>query len=87
MISPSGRSATFSDAADGYAKSEGAVALVLKTKSAALRDGNRTLGVVRSSGVMHNGRSQGLVAPNVDAQIALQRMLIEKAGCEASDIE
>lgn len=66
---------------------EGAAALVLKRKSAALRDGDRILAVVRATDVKHDGRSQGLVAPNVKAQIMMQKALLEKAGLEAKDIE
>ena len=55
-----------------YVPSEGAAGLILKTKSAAIRDGDNILAVVRSTDVKHDGRSQGLVAPNVKAQIAMQ---------------
>jgi len=70
-----------------YVPSEGAAGLILKTKSAALRDGDRIIGVVRSTDVKHDGRSQGLVAPNVKAQIAMQIALLEKAGLSPSQIE
>lgn len=70
-----------------YVPSEGAAGLVLKTKRAALRDGDRILGVVRSTITKHDGRSQGLVAPNVKAQIGMQIELLEKAGLSSSEIE
>ena len=70
-----------------YVPSEGAAGLVLKTKRAALRDGNRIIGVVRSTITKHDGRSQGLVAPNVKAQIGMQIELLEKAGIPPSEIE
>ncbi|KAF8962890.1 hypothetical protein BDZ97DRAFT_1920218 [Flammula alnicola] len=87
MASPRSRCATFTNQADGYVPSEGSVAFVLKTKSAALRDGDNILAVVKSTDVMHGGRSQGLVAPNVHTQIALQRSLVAKAGLQPSDID
>ena len=40
------------------------------------------LAVVRSTDVKHDGRSQGLVAPNVQAQIAMQISLFERANLE-----
>ncbi len=70
-----------------YVPSEGAAGLVLKTKKAALRDGDRIIGVVRATVTKHDGRSQGLVAPNVKAQIAMQAELLEKAGLSPSEIE
>ncbi len=68
-------------------RSEGAAGLVLKTKSAALRDGDRILGVVRATITKHDGRSQGLVAPNAKAQIGMQIELLEGAGLSSSEIE
>ncbi|KAK0491177.1 hypothetical protein IW261DRAFT_1324940 [Armillaria novae-zelandiae] len=80
MVSPNGRCATFTTDADGYVPSEGAVAFILKTRSAAVRDNDNILAVIKSTDVSHNGRSQGLVAPNVKAQINLHRSLLRKAG-------
>lgn len=70
-----------------YVPAEGAAAIVLKTKSAAVRDGDRILAFVRATDVKHDGRSQGLVAPNVKAQIMMQKALLEKANFETQDIE
>ena len=70
-----------------YVPSEGAAGLILKTRSAAIRDGDNILGVVRSTDVKHDGRSQGLVAPNVKAQIAMQIALLEKANLAPAEIE
>ena len=87
MASPQGRCATFSSDADGYAPSEGVVAFVIKTRAAALHDGDRILGIIKASSVQHNGRSQGLVAPNVRAQISLQRHLLKKSMLSPSNIQ
>ena len=70
-----------------YVPSEGAAGLILKTRSAAIRDGDNILAVVRSTDVKHDGRSQGLVAPNVKAQIAMQLSLLEKANLDPAEIE
>ena len=70
-----------------YVPSEGAAGLILKTRSAAIRDGDNILAVVRSTDVKHDGRSQGLVAPNVKAQIAMQISLLEKANLAPAEIE
>ena len=87
MSSLHGRCATFSAEADGYVPSEGAMAFIVKSKRAALRDGDNILGIVKSTSVQHNGRSQGLVAPNSKAQVALQHTVLACAGFKAGDIE
>ncbi|KAI5117731.1 hypothetical protein M0805_002076 [Coniferiporia weirii] len=87
MSSLHGRCATFSKDADGYVPSEGAVAFIVKSRRAALRDGDNILGVVRSTAVRHNGRSQGLVAPNSKAQAALTRGVLARAGIEPRDVD
>ncbi|KAF8190662.1 hypothetical protein K438DRAFT_1763113 [Mycena galopus ATCC 62051] len=70
-----------------YVPAEGAVTLILKTKRAALRDGDIILAAVRTTDTNHNGRSQGLVAPNSAAQAALQRSLLVAASMSPSDID
>ncbi|KAK0206705.1 hypothetical protein DFS33DRAFT_1420932, partial [Desarmillaria ectypa] len=80
MVSPNGRCATFTTDADGYVPSEGAVGVILKTRSAAIRDNDNILAAIKSTDVSHNGRSQGLVAPNIKAQTNLHQSLLRKAG-------
>ncbi|KAF4622433.1 hypothetical protein D9613_009459 [Agrocybe pediades] len=87
MTSVNSRCATYTNMADGYVPSEAAAGLILKTRSAALRDGDRIIGVIRSTDVKHDGRSQGLVAPNVKAQIDMQIALLEKAGLTPSQVD
>ena len=70
-----------------YVPSEGVVAFILKTRSAASRDGDSVLAVVKSTETMHGGRSQGPSSPNLNTQIALQESLLEKASLKPSDIE
>ena len=63
------------------------MAFIVKSKRAALRDGDNIIGVVKSTSVQHNGRSQGLVAPNSKAQVALQKTVLAAAGIEPKDVE
>ena len=70
---------SFSNSCTRYFLLEGAAGLILETQSAAICDGDIILAVIRSTEVNHNGRSQGLVAPNVKAQIAMQILLFEKS--------
>ncbi|KAF8900861.1 hypothetical protein CPB84DRAFT_1778561 [Gymnopilus junonius] len=87
MTSVNSRCATYTNMADGYVPAEAAGGLVLKTKSTALRDGDKILAVIKSTDAKSDGRSQGLVAPNVKAQIAMQISLLEKAGFAPSQID
>ncbi|KAF9012766.1 hypothetical protein BDQ17DRAFT_1420105 [Cyathus striatus] len=76
MTSKNSRSATFTNDADGYATSEGVVSLIVKTQS-----------VIKSTDTRHNGRTQGLIAPSVAAQAALQRSVLQLASLEPRDID
>ena len=68
---------------------EGAAGLILKTKSAAIYATATTFSLLLDPDldVKHNGRSQGLVAPNVKAQIAMQISLLDKANLAPTEIE
>ena len=70
MLSPDGQCKTFDAAANGYVRGAGCGAVVLKRLSAAERDGDRVLAVVRGVAVNQDGRSNGLTAPNSLAQQA-----------------
>ncbi len=86
MISPHGRCRTFDAAADGYVRGEGCGLVVLKPLARATADGDRVLGVIRSSAVNQDGRSSGLTAPNRLAQQALLQAALDAGGVNAADI-
>ncbi|MCW8999235.1 MAG: beta-ketoacyl synthase N-terminal-like domain-containing protein, partial [Kangiellaceae bacterium] len=67
-LSPSGRCRSFDDGADGYIRSEGCGAVVLKRLSEAERDGDNILAVIRGTAVNHNGHNGGLTVPSAEAQ-------------------
>ncbi|MFF5207925.1 SDR family NAD(P)-dependent oxidoreductase [Streptosporangium sp. NPDC000396] len=70
---PDGRCKSFDASADGMVRAEGCGVAVLKRLSDAQRDGDRILAVIRSTAVNQDGRSNGLVAPNPEAQEELLR--------------
>ncbi|MFA5910709.1 MAG: beta-ketoacyl synthase N-terminal-like domain-containing protein [Vicinamibacterales bacterium] len=87
MLSPTGRCRPFDAAADGYVRGEGCGLVVLKPLSAARRDGNRVLAVLRGSAVVQDGRSNGLSAPNGEAQRVVIRQALARAGVTAASVE
>ncbi len=86
MLSPTGRCRAFDTHADGFVRSEGAGAVVLKRLGDALREGDRILAVVRGSAVNQDGRSDGLSAPSAEAQEQVYRAALVRAGLDASEI-
>jgi phthiocerol/phenolphthiocerol synthesis type-I polyketide synthase A len=87
VMSPTGRCHTFDASADGYTRAEGCGVVVLKRLSDAVRGGDRVLAVVRGSAVNQDGRSNGLMAPNPAAQVAVLRAACGHAGVEPVDVD
>ncbi|MFC4909024.1 SDR family NAD(P)-dependent oxidoreductase [Actinomadura gamaensis] len=82
-----GHCKAFDASADGMVRAEGCGAVVLKRLSDAQRDGDRVLAVVRGSGVNSDGRSNGLVAPNSEAQKALLHEVYATAGIDTREVD
>ncbi|NED07128.1 polyketide synthase, partial [Streptomyces sp. SID6648] len=60
MLAPDGECKTFDERADGYSRSEGCGAVVLKRLSRAKADGDTVLALVRGTAVRQDGESGGL---------------------------
>jgi acyl transferase domain-containing protein len=86
MLAPDGRCKTFDAAADGYVRSEGCGAVVLKRLSNAIAEGDPILAVIRGSAVNQDGRSGGLTVPNGPAQEALIREALAAAGVAPAEV-
>lgn len=86
-MSPSGQCHAFDAAADGFVRGEGCGVAVLKRLSDAQRDGDRVLAVIRGSAVNQDGRSNGLMAPNPAAQMAVLRSAYTAAGIEPREVD
>ncbi|WP_197522917.1 non-ribosomal peptide synthetase/type I polyketide synthase [Actinokineospora pegani] len=85
-LSPSGRVRSFDDGADGYIRSEGVAAVILKRLSDAERDGDSVLAVITGSAVNHNGRSGGFTVPSGAAQTRVIEDAMAEAGVGIEDV-
>ncbi|WP_225830135.1 type I polyketide synthase [Streptomyces sp. NK08204] len=86
VMSGDGRCKPFDASADGYVRSEGAGVVVLKPLSRALADGDRVYAVIRGGAVNSDGASNGLMAPNPQAQEAVLRAAYARAGVRPADV-
>jgi acyl transferase domain-containing protein/acyl carrier protein len=86
-MSPTGQCHAFDASADGFVRGEGCGVAVLKRLGDAVRDGDPVLAVVRGSAVNQDGRSNGLMAPNPAAQMAVLRTAYASAGIEAGQVD
>src|SRR5271166_3565711 len=86
-MSPTGQCHAFDASADGFVRGEGCGVAVLKRLSDALRDGDRVLAVVCGSAVNQDGRSNGLMAPNPAAQMAVLRTAYANAGVQPHEVD
>ncbi|TYB50686.1 acyltransferase domain-containing protein [Nonomuraea sp. PA05] len=76
-LAPSGRCRTFDASADGIIRAEGCGVLVLTRES--LAEGRRVRAVIRGTAANHDGRTNGLTAPNPRAQADLLRRALADA--------
>ena len=86
-LSPDGRIKAFSSDADGICRAEGGGVFILKRLSEAERDGDEILAVVKGSAVNSDGRSNGMTAPNPDAQVAVLRQAYADAGVDPRQVD
>ncbi|MCX4030126.1 amino acid adenylation domain-containing protein [Endozoicomonas sp. SM1973] len=86
MLSPDGRCKTLDASANGFVRSEGIAGIMLKPLDKALNDGDNVLGVIKGASVNHDGRTNSLRAPNVNAQKELLMSAYQDAGVDPSSI-
>jgi acyl transferase domain-containing protein/acyl carrier protein len=79
-LSPTGHCKTFDADADGIVRSEGAGVVVLKRVAEAIEDGDRIYAVIRGGAINHDGASNGIMAPNGEAQKRVLREAYRNAG-------
>ncbi|MEW1740134.1 polyketide synthase Pks13 [Nocardia beijingensis] len=86
-IAKDGHIKAFSNDADGMVRSEGGGLVVLKRLADAERDGDTIYAVIKGTAVNNDGRSNGLLAPNPDAQAEVLRRAYRDAGIAPSAVD
>lgn len=87
MLAKDGRCKAFDASADGFVRGEGCGVVVLKLLKHAQRDGDRVIGILRSSAVNQDGTSTGFTVPNLQAQKRLLTSALQRARLTPSDID
>lgn len=87
MLSEDGRCKTFDKNANGYVRSEGVAALILKPLPKALKDYDHIYGVIKGSSVNHGGHVTSLTAPNPNAQADLIITACQRANIPIDTIQ
>ncbi|RYP52198.1 hypothetical protein DL768_002589 [Monosporascus sp. mg162] len=82
MLSAKGYSRMWDANVDGYARGEGTAAVVLKTLSQAILDGDHIHCIIRETGLNQDGRTTGITMPSVASQSALIRDVYSRAGLD-----
>lgn len=85
ILSPEGSCKSFDASADGFARAEAITAVYVKPLSAAIRDGNAIRAVIRATGSNSDGKGQGMMAPNGEAQEALMRKVYWDSGLDPAE--
>ncbi|WP_448604522.1 beta-ketoacyl synthase N-terminal-like domain-containing protein, partial [Thermoleptolyngbya sp.] len=87
FMSTSGRCRSFDASADGYVRSEGAGMVLLKPLSQAQADGDPIYAIIRGTAANQDGCSNGMAAPNVDAQERVLRAAYRQAGISPGQVQ
>ncbi len=86
MLSGTGHCHAFDVKADGFVSGEGCVVLLLKRLADAQRDGDRVLGVIRSTAANQDGHTQNIAMPSAEAQAAVYREALKLADVDPATV-
>ncbi|KAI1399900.1 hypothetical protein F4819DRAFT_488127 [Hypoxylon fuscum] len=82
FLSPDSVCWSFDHRANGYARGEGFIGIVLKPLINAIQDGDMIRAIVRSTGTNQDGHTPGLTQPSAELQEKLIRDTYRKAGLD-----
>eukprot|EP00058_Branchiostoma_floridae_P024610 XP_002610100.1 hypothetical protein BRAFLDRAFT_89867 [Branchiostoma floridae] len=86
VLSPDGFSCPFDASANGYVRSEGFGAVLIKPLSDAIRDRDHVYSIIRGSAISDNGFSHSITMPSSSAQEQLMRTTYARFGVPLSDV-
>ena len=86
FLSPSGGCKPFDASADGYCRGEGVAAVVLKSLSTAVEEGDNILGVIVASAVNQNQNDAHITAPCALSQTTLFKKVLGMANTSPSSV-
>jgi len=86
MLSRTGRCYTFDQRADGFVPAEGVGVVLLKRLADAVRDEDPIHCVLRGWGVNQDGKTNGITAPSVSSQTALELEVYQRFGIHPESI-
>ena len=84
--SSKGRCESFGLGGDGYVPGEGVGAVLLKSLSKAVADGDHIYGVIKGSTINHGGKTNGYTVPNPNAQAGVIEQALQEAGIDPRTI-
>lgn len=84
MLNDDGKCYAFDSRGNGYARSEGVSTIVLKRLSDAVKAGDHIRAVIQNTGINQDGKTNGIMLPNSQAQEDLMRSLHLDAGLDPS---
>lgn len=87
MLSQDGKCYTFDNRANGFVPGEGVGVVMLKRLSDAQKDQDNILGVIQGWGVNQDGKTNGITAPNPEAQKRLIQDVYNKFGINPAQIQ
>ncbi|MEL6559560.1 MAG: SDR family NAD(P)-dependent oxidoreductase, partial [Bacteroidota bacterium] len=86
MLNKTGQCRTFDQEADGFVPGEAVGVMVLKSLKQAEADGDHIYGVIKSSGINQDGKTNGITAPSYESQTRLETEVYEKGGINPETI-